>query len=910
MGEIQIRDAIASIHIGEYTPEAYAQFLKVKTLPRYTVSENSAGYVARFPAEYAKRFGVEVSTIEQPLPLPLPDFLFDRQEVAVRVAWKKKRYALFWDAGLGKTLVFLELVRQAAALGKKAIIISPLNIIPQTIETAMDFYGAEYPHIVNLHSRKYYKGDGPNNIRAFAECDDFQIAIVNHATFRKEVDLTGIDVVIVDESAILKNAHGTQRTNIINACKGVERKYAFSATQAPNARVEYAQVAVFLETVRTDTEFQAMFFVAKDKGYVLRRHRVKGFYDFLASFSMFMRQPSVYGFVDNLGLQPCQEIQEEIEHTQAQVDLLNEMLGHQQASLAGIPREPKTFAERQAYNQVSKGFTYTKDKKSVIHVGSNEPAAIRRFIESNPGEKAIIWTAYDEEEKILVSELEENTDLTVAIVTGKTPIAKRGEIVERFRHGHIDVLVTKPRLLGMGLNLHIASLCIFSSLQDSWEQYYQALKRLHRYPQQRIVKIYLPYTVWERVILENVLRKRDAAIADFERQEVLYFESGFDELKEYLETDTTPKQKKEKPMYEPVITDKYEIYHTDSIAAALEGFKQETTDLIVTSIPFRNDLFAYTDHAGDMGNSGGIGQAGKDEFLAHLSFCMAGMMNVLRPGRICCIEISQSPLRKGVDGIIGMSDFRGDVIRCAEQTGFYQLGEWSVVGNPQAEAIVKHITTLSMDRLRDDRSNIAPMINDYILVFKKPGDAEVPIDSPEFGNEEWIEAADGVAQHKQFNRDATQLTSTSQRARFDDSLLEYDIAYGKVEEFVRNSQELISSGRLTRREIVMSFMGAFYDISQSDTLNTPYTRGKTKEIEDSDKHVCPFSLPLVDRLIRLYSKPGETVMDTFGGVGSVLKKGIKLGRFVISIELKGEYFLQSCKVAEEAVSAPRQSKMF
>lgn len=909
MSQIQISDNTATIHIGEYTPELYAQFLKVKTLPRYTVSENSAGYIAEFPAEYAQRFGVDVETIEQPLPLPLPDFLFDRQAVAVRVAWKKRRYALFWDAGLGKTLVFLELARQAAALGKKSLIISPLNIIPQTIETAMEFYGTEYPHIVNLHSRKYYKGDGPNNVQSFASCDDFQIAIVNHATFRKPVDLTGIDVVILDESAILKNAHGTQRTNIINACKGIERKYAFSATQAPNARVEYAQIAVWLEVVRSDTEFQAMFFVAKDQGYVLRRHRVKGFYDFLASFSMFMRQPAVYGFIDNLGLEPCEEIQEEIKHTQEQVDLLNSMLGHQQASLAGIPRKPKTFKERQAYNQVSKGFAYTEDKKSIIHVGSNEPAAIRKFIESYPGEKAIIWTAYDEEEKILFAELEQNTDLRVALVTGKTPILKRGEIIERFRHGHIDVLITKPRLLGMGLNLHIASLCIFSSLQDSWEQYYQALKRLHRYPQKQIVKIYLPYTVYEKVILDNVLRKRDEAIADFERQEVLYFESGFDEIREYLETDIMPQQKKEKPMYDPVITDQYEIHHTDSIAATLDGFKAGRVDLIVTSIPFRNDLFAYTDHAGDMGNSGGIGQAGKAEFLAHLSFCMAGMMNVLKPGRIACIEISQSPLRKGVDGIIGMSDFRGDVIRCAEQAGFYQLGEWAVVGNPQAEAIVKHITTLSMDRLRDDRSNIAPMINDYILVFKKPGEAAVPINSPEFFNEEWIEAADGVAQHKQFNRGANQMTATSQKARFEDSLDRWGEEYQRIVDFVKQGEMMQASGKMTRKELLMHFMGAFYDISQSDTLNTPYTRGKTKEMEDSDKHVCPFSLPLVNRCIRLYSNPGEIVADTFGGVGSTVKEAIELDRYAISIELKAEYFLQMCKIAEAAANAPRQGRL-
>ena len=903
---IQIVENKAWLHIDEFTPEMYQQFLAVKSLPRYTFSQNGTGYLAEFPAEYSDRFGVDYSTIEEKMPLPLPGFLFDRQEVAVKVAWKKKRYALFWDAGLGKTVVFLEIARQLAALDKKSLIISPLNVIPQTIEAAIGFYGSEYPHIINLHTRKDYIGEGPNDIPSFVADPNFNIAIINHHAFRKERDLSGIYNVALDESAILKSPHGTLRTNLINCCKGIPYKTAYSATQAPNARVEYAQIAVWLEVVRSDTEFQAMFFIAKDQGYVLRRHRVRGFYDFLASFSMFMRDPAVYSFENNLNLKPATEIKEEIPHTQAQVDMINELLNHQQNPLPGIPRKPKTFRERQLYNQISKGFAYQGKGKSVVHVDSNEPTAIRRFIQSYPGEKAIIWTAYDKEEEILVGELTSNTNLKVELVTGKTPIKKRLDIIERFRHGQVDVLISKPRLLGLGLNLHVASLCVFSSLQDSWEQYYQALKRLHRYPQEKVVKVYLPYTIYEQVILDNVLRKRDESVADFDRQEKMYFESGFDEIREYLETDVIPMQKKEKEMYEPVITDKYELYHIDSIESLLQGCKKNSVDLIVTSVPFRNDLFAYTDDVGDMGNSGGIGQAGKHEFVTHLSFCLTGMLRALKPGRVACIEISQSPLRKGVDGIIGMSDFRGDVIRCAEEAGFYQLGEWAVVGNPQAEAIVKHITTLSMDRLRDDRSNIAPMINDYILVFKKPGEAEVPINSPEFGNEEWIEAADGIAQHKQFNRDKSQLTSTSQRARFDNLLNRYDAEYQRIVDFVEQAKRLEGSGQMTRKELLQSFMGTFYDISQSDTLNTPYTRGRTKELEDADKHVCPFSLPLVNRLIRLYSNPGEVVYDPFIGVGSVAKEAIELNRFVIGMELKAEYFLQAVRIAQAAVNAPRQ----
>jgi DNA modification methylase len=100
------------------------------------------------------------------------------------------------------------------------------------------------------------------------------------------------------------------------------------------------------------------------------------------------------------------------------------------------------------------------------------------------------------------------------------------------------------------------------------------------------------------------------------------------------------------------------------------------------------------------------------------------------------------------------------------------------------------------------------------------------------------------------------------------------------------------------------------DINQGDTLNTPYSRGRTKEMEDADKHVCPFSIPLVNRLIRLYSNPGDTVLDPFAGIGTVLMVAIELGRKALGMELKPEYFLQAVEICQNAVEKPVQMTMF
>lgn len=869
-----------TLRIQELSSETYQDFLICKTIPRYDIQRNGRGWLVEYPAEYADRFGQEPQTETPEMPLEVSEFLFDRQRVAVHVCWHKKRYALFWDAGLGKTLVFLELARQLTAIGKKCLIVSPLNVIPQTMEAADEFYSDIM--IANYH------GDH-QAMRRWRESPSSIVGIVNHAAFRRLIDLSGIDAVLLDESSILKNPHGSTRNNLIDACKGIEYKFAFSATQAPNDRVEYAQSAVWLEMVRTDTEFQGMYFVHKGHGYELRRHRVEGFYRDLASWSMFMRDPAVYGLENNLSLEPYEEIREPVPMTQSQLDLIRDRIDDVQRALPGIPTKPNGFVERGFYSQVSKGFLYERNGESTTYVDTLKPQAIRRFLLRYPGEKAIVWTVYDEEGDIILRDLQENTDLEVFHLTGKTPVHKRADIIERFRHGEIDVVISKPRLLGLGLNLHAASLVVWSGLADSYEQYYQGNKRVWRYPQKKRVKVFLPYTTYEGPILENVLHKQEAAERDYEVQERLYAESLYDEIADYLNTDWRPAGKETKQMYPPVKTDQYEIYHVDSIEATLGGMAQESADLVVTSIPFRNDLFAYTDHPGDMGNSGGVGQAGRDEFMLHLSYCLAGIYKTLKPGRLACIEISQSPLRLGVDGVIGMSDFRGDVVRMAEEQGFIHWAEIPVLGNPQAEAIVKHIATLTMDNFNKDRCNLAPMILDYIIVLKKPGKNEEPVQGDDFGTfESWIEHADGAWQIDEFNNGAEKYGGVPQGERFRAYLDKFEVTFNEA-------MQLMS--------------GAFFDIDQTATLNTPYTRGVTKEIEDADKHVCPFSLPLVNRLIRLWSNPGDTVLDPFGGVGSVLHEGIKLDRFVISMELKAEYFLQSVEIADRAANELRQLRM-
>src|SRR5574343_17467 len=161
----------------------------------------------------------------------------------------------------------------------------------------------------------------------------------------------------------------------------------------------------------------------------------------------------------------------------------------------------------------------------VVAIDSNKPRRILDIVQSHDGEQILIWTQYDEAGEILERLIPGSIHLT-----GKTKQQDRLDILESFRNGKIQILISKPRLLGTGLNLQFLSVCIFSWSKDSFEEFYQAVGRLQRYGQTKQVRIYIPFTDLEAPMLQNVMRKQKDYLDDSAYQEELYVESLMDEL--------------------------------------------------------------------------------------------------------------------------------------------------------------------------------------------------------------------------------------------------------------------------------------------------------------------------------------------------------------------------------------------
>lgn len=160
----------------------------------------------------------------------------------------------------------------------------------------------------------------------------------------------------------------------------------------------------------------------------------------------------------------------------------------------------------------------------------------------------------------------------------------------------------------------------------------------------------------------------------------------------------------------------------------------ESIGLSVYSPPFAS-LFTYSPSPRDLGNS-----ASRGEFFQHYGYIIRENLRITMPGRICAVHVQQLTTTMATNGVIGMTDFRGDVIRAYLDNGWIFHGEVTVDKDPQAQAIRTKAQALMFVTKNRDSSMTRPALADYLLLFRKPGENAVPIKN-DVSNEEWIEWA-------------------------------------------------------------------------------------------------------------------------------------------------------------------------
>ncbi len=330
---------------------------------------------------------------------------------------------------------------------------------------------------------------------------------------------------VADESSILKTGGGTIKWNLIRSARGIEYKLSCTATPAPNETMEYASQAAFLETIRHEGEVLWTWFRRDKRGeWSVKPHARPSFYRWMASWSVYLRDPARFGWRDVLAELPEPEwIEERLPLTAEQQDA---MYGVLSAAGCGLFAHSLGVRERAKLAQIARGFVYdgTGPARTAKRIPSAKPLRVAEITrqEAAAGRPVIVWTVFDEEAAILAELL---ADLGPVTVDGATPEAARSGLLGRFLTGGAPVLITKARVGGYGLNLQRAQAMVFSGFDDSAERMYQAVRRAYRYGQTGKVRVFVPYVPeLEGLTYTNIRAKERRFLAEVQAQETEYLQ--------------------------------------------------------------------------------------------------------------------------------------------------------------------------------------------------------------------------------------------------------------------------------------------------------------------------------------------------------------------------------------------------
>jgi len=474
--------------------DSYRQFIALKSIPSYTWT----GRMADVPDEYVSLLTGERTERRTDVYKP-STFLFDYQRDISAMAIKKRKFAVFAECGLGKTLILLEFARHAAKqTNKKILIVSPLMVVTQTIEEACRWY----PNLSIEQVKAAYLQHWLNATDSI----DSQIGVTNYEAIREGLTQGNLGALILDESSMLKSHYGAWGTRLIKLGKGLEWKACFTGTPAPNDQIEYANHAVFLDHKKTVNEFLARYFINRGETqnrWELKKHAVEPFYRDLSHWCLFLSNPAVYGWKDNCETIPPINVHiERVPLTDEQRQLSRETTGDLFANnIGGIGMRGKL-------SQIAKG-------KGGI--ATNKPEFIRKLVDSFGEKSTIIWCHYNDEQKSM-----ERVFPDAASISGHTPEADRIRMVNDFKAGRVKQLISKAKILGFGLNLQIAKKMVFSGLQDSYEEYWQCVKRANRIGSTEPLEVHIPVTELEEPMVQNVMRKAKRVQRDTEEQEAIF----------------------------------------------------------------------------------------------------------------------------------------------------------------------------------------------------------------------------------------------------------------------------------------------------------------------------------------------------------------------------------------------------
>lgn len=492
-----------------------------------------------------------------------------------------------------------------------------------------------------------------------------------------DVEFAGV---VLDESSILKSFNGKTRQLLTQRFARVNYRLCCTATPSPNDFTELGQHADFLG-VCSPAVMLATYFINDtfDTGtWRLKGHSEETFWRWVSSWAACISTPSDLGFEDAGYVLPP-----------LTTEVITVAVDHRAGGGDELFHMPNTSA--------------TNLHREMRRTMTERVAAAAKIVNGTT-EQFIVWTESNEESNELALAIPDAVE-----VTGSDKPEHKEKKMTMFATGEARVIVTKPSIAGFGLNWQHCRNDIYVGMTHSFERFYQAGKRIHRFGQKHEVRRYIVQADTENGVMTAIMRKQDQhdtmrKLMQFTRESL----AGTSTIT-HMKTDITSK-----------IGDNWTLYHGDCVRVA-RNLKDDSIGFSVFSPPFA-DLFTYSSDIQDMGNC-----ADMDEFMQQFEFLVDELLRITMPGRECAVHCCDLLATKWKDGDIEFKDFSGTIARCFRERGWLLHSRVCIWKDPVTEMQRTKAHGLLYKTLRTDSSKSRVGSADYLLVFRKPGVNTKPI---------------------------------------------------------------------------------------------------------------------------------------------------------------------------------------
>lgn len=840
----------------------------------------------------AARVGFDVQESEvNPLLKP-------HQNACVRWAIAGGRRALFEAFGLGKSVQQLEAVRLVLKKlgGGRGLIVLPLGV-RQEFKRDAAMLGikitfvrrTEELHCPNCDGAGQYVAAATGETKLYQTCNDCDgsglmtgIFITNYESVRdKRLDLSLFDALSLDEGSCLRSFGSKTFSEFLFENKNLPKyRFVATATPSPNEFQELLAYAHFLGIMDIG-QARTRFFKRnseKSDDLTLHKHKEEEFWLWVSTWALFLQKPSDLGFSDEGYALP----EMKIHFRCVQVD-------HSTAT-------PEKNGQGRLFRESRTGMIEAaREKRDTL---SLRVAEMRRILDANPNDSFILWHDLEAERYAIEKAVPDSVS-----VYGSQDLDEREQCIIDFSDGKFPYLAAKPVIAGSGCNFQRhCHKAIFLGIGFKFNDFIQAIHRIHRFLQTETVEIYIIYAESEAAVLQALLDKWER---DKEQRRIMQ-----EIIKKYGLTGEAMKTILDRAFGVERIEFSGERFKMVNWDAVLESRQMEenSVGLVCTSIPFSTQ-YEYSPNYNDFGHTDD-----NEHFFAQMDFLTPELFRILSPGRIAAIHVKDRIVPSGMTGL-GFQvvyPFHVDVLHHYQKHGFQYMGMKTIVTDVVREN--NQTYRLGWTEQCKDGTKMGYGMPEYLMIFRKPPTdnsnsyADIPVikSKDDYSRSRWQIDAHGFARS---NGDRLLSPEDLEKMQFNEIYkLFRAVSISEIYDYefhVRVGEMLDAMGKLPVDFMLLPPQSwhpeVWTDITRMKTLNA------SQAVKGKQMHLCPMQFDIADRVIVQMSNPGDIVFDPFAGIGTVPYRAVKLGRFGYGCELAKQYFIDAvsyCQAAEYEKSVP------